>query len=47
MIDALALFALAAWNEPRLVEAAVCGLIIVAGSVLAAVLYRFQPGADL
>ena len=43
MIDALALFALAAWNEPRLVEAAVCGFIIVAGSVLAAVFLRYPP----
>jgi len=44
MMDTIALFALAAWNEPRLVEAAVCGFIIVFGSALAAVLYRFQPG---
>jgi len=43
MIDAIALYALAAWNEPRLVEAAVYGLIIVVGTVLAAALLRYPP----
>ncbi len=43
MIDAIALYALAAWNEPRLVEAAVCGLIIFVGTVLAAAFLRYPP----
>lgn len=43
MMDTIALFALAAWNEPRLVEAAVCGFIIVVGSVLAAAFLRYPP----
>ncbi len=43
MMDTIALYILSAWLEPRLVEAAVCGLVIVAGSLLAAVFLRYPP----
>ncbi len=47
MIDIIALYALSLWFEPGIVKAGTVGFVIVVGTMLAAVLYRRQPGADL
>lgn len=47
MKDVIALYILSIWFEPGIVKAGTVGFVIVVGTMLAAVLYRRQPGADL
>jgi len=47
MMNSLALYALSIWFEPGIVKAGTVGFVIVVGTMLAAVHYRRQPGADL